>query len=173
VEQRRRYALSSILWLISGSMIYVCFRPESLLMFHWSKAVGISNEIHLIRDAAGPFGRVFPTWANHSLPYAMWVFSNMLAQRSIWYRSEALVSYFWILAAPAIAILSEVAQALKMIPGTFDWIDLVMLTMAATVGCRACFPQKPPTDVQRQITANRISNGVGCFYRLGRRKRRY
>lgn len=153
-------------------MIYVCFRPESLLMFHWSQAAGISEEIHLIRDAARPIGRAFPAWANHSLPYAMWVLSYMLAQRSTWYRSEALASYFWILAAPVIAIISEVAQALQMIPGTFDWIDLVMLAIAATVGWKACFPQKTPTDVQRQIKANRISNVVDWLYRLGRRKRR-
>jgi hypothetical protein len=173
MEYRKRYALTSILCLISGSMIYVCYRPESLLMFHLFQTAGISDEIHMIRDAARPIGRAFPEWANHSLPYAMWVFSYMLAQRSIWYRSEALESYFWILAAPAIAIISEFAQAVKMIPGTFDWIDLVMLAIAATVGCRACFPQKPLTDVQRQIEANRISNVVDYFYRLGRRKRRY
>lgn len=167
------YALMSFICLVSGSMIYICFRPKSLLMFHWAQAAGISGYIYLIRDTAKPIGRAFPEWVIGSLPYAMWVLSYMLAQRSIWHHSRSLASCFWILTAPTIAILSEIAQSLKIVPGTFDWIDLLVLAMAAIIGAKVCFPQKPSTDDHSQVKANRISNVVHCFYRFGRRKHRH
>ena len=149
METRKTYVFLSIVCLLIGSMIYVCFRTDTLLMFHWAQIFGLGDDIHTLRDNARPLRHLMPAWANNSLPYAMWVVSCMLAQLAIWHKSKAIYRYLWILAAPVLAIASELAQALRVIPGTFDWVDLILLALGAIVGAVACFSYSRSSYVKR------------------------
>ena len=173
MQDRSAYVLLSIFTLVAGSMIYVCFRSESLVMFRWANSIGISSEIHMLRETGRAFGHVFPKWVTDSAPYAMWVFSYMLAQHAIWFQSRTRVSYLWILAAPAIAICSEAAQGLAVIPGTFDVIDLAALVIAAIVGWMVCFTKPSQVNDRRPVKTHRLNRIAIPFHRISRRKRRF
>lgn len=172
-RDRSTYAVLSIVTLVAGSMIYVCFRPESLLMFRWAKSIGIANEVHILRETGRSFGHAFPKWMTDSAPYAMWVFSYMLAQRAIWFQSRSWDGYLWILAAPAIAIFSEAAQGLAIIPGTFDVIDLAALVIAAIMGWMVCFTKPSQVNDRRPAKTHRLNRIAIAFHRASRRKRRF
>ena len=172
VESRRAFAFASIVCLTIGSMIYLCFRSESLLMFHWAHAAGLSEGMQLIRDAARPFRLTLPSWSNYSLPYSLWVLSYMFAQRAVWHDSHDLGSCLWILSVPIIAIISELAQALQIIPGTFDGVDLAMLATAAIVGTIACFMRNSTSNGQQHFKASGLSHAASYFHRSRRWQRR-
>jgi len=165
VESQRAFAFASIVCLTIGSMIYLCFRSESLLMFQWAHAAGLSEGMQLIRDGARPFRQTMPSWFNYSLPYSLWVLSYMFAQRAIWHDSHDLGSCLWILSIPILAITSEVAQALQIIPGTFDWVDLAMLAIAAIIGTIACLMRNSYSNGQQHFKASGLSHAPSYFHR--------
>jgi len=163
MQSRRAFALASIVFLTTGSMIYLCFRSESLLMFQWAHTARLSKGMQLIRDAARPFRQTLPSWSNYLLPYSLWMLSYMFARRAIWHDSHDLGSCLWILIIPFLATASEVAQALQIIPGTFDWVDLAMLTTAAIVGTIACFMRYSSSNGQQHFKASGLSHaGIRC-----------
>ena len=172
MESRRAFAFASIVCLTIGSMIYLCFRSESLLMFQWAHAAGLSEGMQLIRDASRPFRQTLPSWSNYSLPYSLWVLSYMFAQRAIWHNSDNLGSCLWILSVPILAITSEVAQALQIIPGTFDRVDLAMLATAAIIGSIACFMRNSFSNGQQHFKASGLSHATSYFHRSRRWQRR-
>ncbi len=132
VLTRRRILFSSlgVVSLAIGSATYVLFRPTTLLMFHWIKALGLMNPIRVARESASGFERILPTWFVFSLPFALWVFSYMFIVEAIWMpvQSSARVAWFW--CVPLIAIVAELAQIEHIIPGSFDWVDLVAIVFA-------------------------------------------
>lgn len=127
-------SLVSAALLTMGSALYVCLRPENLLLFRWARAVGVLDEVYSVRVAADWLVPLLPEWVIFSLPYALWVSSYMLAVEVIWYRSPSISKYVWFNAAPAVALVSELAQAARLIPGTFDWVDVALLAIIPTIG---------------------------------------
>lgn len=127
-------SLVSAALLTMGSALYVCLRPEDLLLFRWAQAVGVTEEVYSVRVAANWLAPLLPEWVIFSLPYALWVSSYMFAVEVIWYRSPSTSKYVWLTAAPALALVSELAQAARLIPGTFDWVDVVFLAITPIIG---------------------------------------
>lgn len=119
--------------LAAGSALYVCLRHDTLLMFRWMQAVGALSGVSSARVATRWLAPLLPDWVIFSLPYALWVASYMLAVEVIWYRSRSRSKYVWLAVAPAIALFSEIAQAARLIPGTFDWDDLALLVVVPTI----------------------------------------
>lgn len=137
--------------LISGSMLYIGFRPTTLLMFHWAAALGLMPLVSVFRGIADNSGELIPQLATDSLPFALYVAAYVLAIEAIWYGSRAKQKSLWLLIVPAMAVLSEIGQACCHVPGTFDWADLSLLTAApimAVIASTTC--------------ANRATNGRDC-----------
>jgi hypothetical protein len=114
---------ASLLLLVIGSAIYVVWRSHSLLMFQWFDAAGIGPLIERIRFQFH-FVQV-PGWIRYSLPDGLWACSGVFLFSAIWAGSRSPVRYFWICLAPCLAIGGELAQSMHLIPGTFDFVDLV------------------------------------------------
>lgn len=126
--------LAAVLLTI-GSAIYLLFRPTSLLMFHWADSIGLMGLLNTLRaNSHGASRRLFP-WVIYSLPFALWVLSYMLCIKTIWWRSSGSSWYHtWFWCVPVVSIASELCQRMRILPGTFDPVDLIALSIAAACG---------------------------------------
>lgn len=118
------------LCIISGSIIYILFRPSSLLMFRWFNDLSLMHSIHYLREVSQGIDRHLPTWVINSAPFALWVLAYSFLIESIWGGLRNRSKTFWHLLIPIIAFFTEVAQTATIIPGKFDWIDLLLLLLA-------------------------------------------
>lgn len=109
--------------VILGGLIYIIFRTEKLLMFQWFEDLSLSDKITTIQEFRNIFA--FPDWIIYSLPDGLWMFSYTAISLEIWKHSIMRQNIFWIFSIPIVAISSEFLQSFKIIPGTFDYIDLI------------------------------------------------
>ena len=116
-------AVVGVIILIFGGMIYVIFGPEHLLMFRWFNSIGLDSHIEHLRSLYGDISIYW--WIKYNIPAALWLFSYLFIIDSIWGKEKSNIYLYFISILPILAILSELLQAIKLIPGTFDYIDLV------------------------------------------------
>ncbi|WP_264544547.1 MULTISPECIES: hypothetical protein [Flavobacterium] len=109
-----------------GGFIYVSFRVESLKMFSWFNAIGLSKVILAIRNFTINNDMLIPNWIKFSLPDGLWLFSFISLMLVAWKNEVNSSNLFWFIGLPLIALLSEIAQSISIVSGTFDWIDIVM-----------------------------------------------
>ena len=120
--------------LLIGSMVYVLFRPTSLLMFHWADSLGLTALIHALRSYSHSAARLLPNWFVYSLPFALWVSSYLFCIRAIWWRSVCRSRYLWFWCVPITSVTAEICQYLRILPGTFDFLDLLTIGLGTAVG---------------------------------------
>lgn len=128
IKYRAAKVMLSLVILLLGGLIYVIFRDKSLLMFDWFDAIGIDNEIDGLRSlfqGEGIYG-----WVKYSLPDGLWLFSYMFLVDAIWNGSRSISSYIFIYSLPILALLSEFFQYFGLLPGVFDWMDVVSYLFA-------------------------------------------
>lgn len=90
-------------------------------MFKWFKFLNIENQIFIARKF---LNFELPNWFIFNFPDGLWIFSYSFLMLKIWNFKLNLESSFWIFVMPFIAIVSEILQFFKIIPGTFDIWDL-------------------------------------------------
>jgi hypothetical protein len=120
--------LNVLLPLFFGGLIYVLFRSKSLNMFHWFESIGLQKQVMKMRDAIYPARAHLPTWLYYSLPDGLWAYSFSSAFIILW-RDQSSIGKYWLLIPFTTGCLSEVAQGLGMMKGTFDVIDLAMYSL--------------------------------------------
>jgi len=131
MNMKRQLFLSHILTLTLGGLIYIAFRTDSLIMFKWFSNLSISQPIEVIREITLPFEEYLPNWFLFSLPDGLWVFSYVSLMLLIWNVELKRNNFLWIMFAPIIAVFSEIGQALKIVSGTFDILDLIFYCIGA------------------------------------------
>ncbi len=124
----------ALVCLLSGSALYLLFRPTTLLMFHWADALGLTGSIGTMRVWIDGFDRYVPNWVVFSLPFALYVLSYMFFIESIWINSTSPARHGWFWCIPITAICSELTQIKHIIPGRFDLGDLFALIVAIILG---------------------------------------
>ena len=110
--------------LLLGGFIYILFRQDSLKMFSWFESVNLSNSISELRLFTLPLSFHLPDWFLYSLPDGLWLFSYISLLLLIWGNVISKQNIHWVLLVPLIAIFSEIGQLIKLVPGTFDIVDL-------------------------------------------------
>jgi hypothetical protein len=70
-----------------------------------------------------PFKSSIPSWTYFSLPDGLWIYSFTSALIIYWNKDSRQMK-FWLFIPFASGILIEILQALKLFPGTFDYLDL-------------------------------------------------
>jgi hypothetical protein len=114
-----------------GSVIYLLWRSDSLTLFVWLDRLGLESQVVGIRHSASWLSAYMPGYVLYSVPNALWFFAGMLVFDSIWgARSNGKI--LWISIFSTVAVGCEVAQGLRLIPGTFDWADLALMALG---GC--------------------------------------
>ncbi len=128
---RRRTALHlflSALTLLVGSLIYILYRPGNLLVFEWSSFVGLEEVVLALQESSVVLAFDPPGWVLYSLPDMLWVVSFGHAIYAVLTGADVGLKAF--LGAATIigtmALGSEVGQAFGVVPGTFDWWDMLL-----------------------------------------------
>lgn len=116
-----------------ASTIYILFRPESLLMFRWANSLGVLPSIHSLREYSQGLKPIIPAWVIYSLPFALWTASYMLFVQAIWAGHKSISRAIWFWAVPVISLTAELCQYARLVPGTFDILDLLTIVFAAAL----------------------------------------
>lgn len=116
--------------ILLGGMIYILFRSNDLIMFEWFSKVNLSELFSKWRLYFAPLKNHLPNWFLFSLPDGLWVLSFGLSMNKIWKNDSQMQIWFWSMLLPFVAILSEIGQIFKLVPGTFDCIDLLFYSTA-------------------------------------------
>ena len=120
----RQINIGFLFTLLFGGFIYILFRQDSLKMFSWFESVNLSNSISELRLFTLPLSFHLPDWFLYSLPDGLWLFSYISLLLLIWGNVISKQNIHWVLLVPLIAIFSEIGQLIKLVPGTFDIVDL-------------------------------------------------
>lgn len=118
--------IGHIFTLLCGSLIYILFRASNLRMFNWFEKLGILNLINNIRRFSIGYSNNLSNFILYSLPDGLWMFSYISLVLFLWKNEIKYENLVWIFVIPIISIISELGQFIKLVPGTFDSIDLLM-----------------------------------------------
>ena len=111
-----------------GGMIYVFFRPESIMMFKWFPFLSvIHKQVSVFRTTH------IPDFLVYSIPDGLWLFSYILLIGVIW-NFNYHRCFLLIMLLPIYAISHEILQLYHLVPGYFDILDFVVYVVATLVG---------------------------------------
>ena len=130
---KKQIILGCLFSILSGGLIYVLFRQDSLKMFSWFESVNLSNSISEMRLFTIPLSIYLPDWFLYSLPDGLWLFSYVSFLLVVWGNVISKHNIHWVILVPLIAIFSELGQLIKVIPGTFDVVDLCSYFLGAVL----------------------------------------
>ncbi len=93
-------------------------------MFSWFDSINLSAVISKLRLFTLPLSDYLPNWFLYSLPDGLWLFSYLSVLLVVWENVITKHNIHWLLLVPVVAIFSEIGQLFKIVPGTFDILDL-------------------------------------------------
>ena len=117
--------ISAFVLLASGGMVYVAFRPSNLLLIVVLKALGAGDALDALKSSLQ--GLEVPDFVVYSLPAALWSAAYILAMEALWHGRGVSLGFrmVWVSLVPVMGVVSELMQAYGMLPGVFDWMDLM------------------------------------------------
>jgi len=96
-----------------------------LLVFTWYGWLGLQAPLLALRANLAGVRHFLPAFVLYSLPDALWVYSFTFLMQSVWFlHPKSYGRTFWILLPVSLAVGAEVGQLLKVVPGTFDLMDI-------------------------------------------------
>lgn len=111
--------------IITGGLIYILFRTDSLVMFGWFEQIRISEFIYNLRNAQlFPHISSFKTLIN-TIPGGLWTFSYTSFLLFIWNLEITNRNIIYFISVPIAAVASEILQLTGLIPGTFNYFDII------------------------------------------------
>ena len=120
--------LIAIITLFIGGLIYVIYRSNELLMFNWFNCLGLNSVVMQLRDRFSHL--ILSEWVRYNLPAGLWLFSYMFIIDSIWNDNNGPIYRCFIIILPLVSLTSEIMQFYKIMPGTFDIIDIIGYVLA-------------------------------------------
>lgn len=115
--------LVALLLILTGGMIYVLYRPESLLLFRVTDSLGITPLIDILRSNSSRV--MLPSFMINSLPAGLWTASYLIMMYITTKFHTRRIRLMLALPLPITAIALEFMQLLGWCPGTFDIYDLI------------------------------------------------
>lgn len=115
-----KYFFHTIIPLMLGSAIYLFLRDKQEIAFSF---------MHFLSNV--PQFSIAPDWLKYNLPDALWFYAFLSTIIFIWNGKISSQCLLWLSVATSLVVLSEIFQFLAVIPGTFDWKDLLAYTVAA------------------------------------------
>jgi len=109
-----------------GTAIYLLWRSKTILMFSWLRFVGLYAQVVALRAECAGVKHLIPGFILYSVPDGLWLYSFTVLMGLIWFNEpRRSIRAFWIVLPVLLAVCSEFAQRFRLIPGTFDWWDVV------------------------------------------------
>jgi len=122
---KRQIIIGHLFTLLLGGLVYLSFRQDTLKMFRWFDSINLSAVISELRLLTLPLSDHLPNWFLYSLPDGLWICSYLSVLLVVWDNVISKHNIHWLLLVPMIAIFSEIGQLFKIVPGTFDILDLI------------------------------------------------
>lgn len=122
-----------IKYLILGLGIYVFFRSSQLYFNKWLLNQKLGFDLQWMRTYSLQLGKFLPEWFLYSLPDALWMISLGTFIHNIWKNEPKQNLLFWSIITPIIALTWEIAQGMKFINGTFDWVDILFYLLITAI----------------------------------------
>ncbi len=145
-----------LLLLFVGGMLYVLFRPQQLLLFHVADAMGLSPVIGQWRQTAAAAGDMQSPLAEfivYNLPAGLWAASYVLITATLSRPLPPPRQYAAVAFIPLLGAASELLQAIHILPGTFDPVDLA-LYLLPLVAYEISFSRSASIRFETQSTNN-------------------
>ena len=113
----------SILSLVIGGIIYLFFRSRTLYMFYY-----IPNDIITWIDRTTPSFIDIKNleFVIYNLPAGLWTISYLILMQLIIPDARGINRMIWIYSLPFILRFVEFLQLLNFVPGTFDFMDIIV-----------------------------------------------
>ena len=121
-------ATTGFMALTVGGLIYIRYRCESLLMFEWFHDLNISDFIASVRSYSND--SILYEWVIYNMPAGLWLFAYLLIIDAIWGNEKNTLYLCHLFILPILALVSELMQFLGVLPGTFDFLDLISYVCA-------------------------------------------
>ena len=125
-----------------GGLIYILFRPRSLILFGWFDVLGLGGVIDHARATAAPLAARAPELLIFCLPNALWLYAFTRCMALPWRGSDSPARFVWLAIPALLSVGSELGQLTPWVPGTFDALDVVTSVAAVAV---ALLPARPDT----------------------------
>ena len=113
----------ALLLILTGGMIYVLYRPESLLLFRVTDSLGMTPLIDIVRSNTSKV--MLPSFMINSLPAGLWTASYLMMMYITTKFHTRRIRLMLALPLPVMAIVLELMQFFGCCPGTFDLYDLI------------------------------------------------
>jgi hypothetical protein len=126
-----QYVLHVLVPLLVGGSIYIVWRAETLQMFRWFELAHLTGPLYTLREMYGGQSGWLPAWMLYSIPDAAWVYSFSMYFGLLWLDSNPRAAFSLAAAGPILGIGAEFGQALRIVPGTFDPADVLLLVVAS------------------------------------------
>jgi len=123
-KQRLIYLISSAIALSAGVFCYYIFRDFNMIFF---QILGIKVPYANIRPLSDNFFIIF---IKYNLCDGLWLLSGILFLRFIWLNNPVIGGYY-INFFIGTALLLELLQLTKFVPGTFDIFDIFTMAFFA------------------------------------------
>lgn len=121
----------ALIALAIGSLIYIIFRSKNLLMFQWFDTLNLTS---IVNDLRNNYSQIpIYSWIKYSMPAGLWLFAYMYIIDAIWGKEYISFKRAFLWTLPIIAILSEFLQLMKILPGTFDVLDILSYIFAISL----------------------------------------
>ena len=125
----RTLALHCVLPLAVGALLYLLRPSLSLLGFDWLRSV-TTIDLRVSLPAMPRFAH-WPPWLVFSGSGLLWSYSSVAWICWVWREQQLREKSAWIFAAASLGPVSEFAQGLGWLPGTFDTMDLMLTAVGA------------------------------------------
>lgn len=120
----------SITCPLVGCCIYLFYRSHTLLMFSWLRLIDL--EKYCTQKSFNP-NSLLLSFCVFSLPNGLWSFAAILLFGIVW-KYSIIRFFFYSIGFTLGNLLFEFLQLFKIIPGTFDCIDILVLLISLLAG---------------------------------------
>ena len=122
------YGLLSLFALILGMTIYIMFRDlNNLILFSWiQKPEFFETVLFPLKPS------ILTDILRFNIPDMLWFVSGILFLRFFWFYNNK-TQFIYIVCFYVLGFLFELSQLFEFIPGTFDWLDLLFMSIGAFV----------------------------------------
>jgi uncharacterized membrane protein len=91
-----------------------------------------------------------PQWVYYSLPDGLWVYSFSSALLILW-KGQYEKAKIWLFIPLFSGSMIEIAQGLRIFPGTFDFLDLTFTTISLLLSIIIINDKFKTNDKQKQV----------------------
>ena len=113
--------------LTLGVLVYFVFRAPEVRLFAWAHALGLDAATAALRAATSALRAHVPQTLVGSIPDFAWAYAFGSALGIVWQSHQGWAARAWLTLGLAVTLSLELGQALRIIEGVFDWVDLIAM----------------------------------------------